>query len=249
MRISSSCQKIQFHHLGANKWANSLGISSITALRYWSLAELLHNKTRTVTKKNVCLVNTEEPPPPLQNREQGREVRAPYRGCWNLIKHPSKQPQRGKKEINYVSGSRYTAGRAHTLKGNLFILYHYRELPLTCCGTPVTKVLCCPEVSERTACQVATNDGVHQLKLSSSIQEHTFLVRLKPRQNRDRLSSPYIVVVNPKQFSGTKFFQVWPQRDCCTSEWRRKKQYLVFSYFKRWCQGAVQTLFWNLDGW
>lgn len=194
-----------------------------------------------MTKKNVCLVNTE-------NKEQGREVRAPYRGCWNLIKHPSKQPQGGKKEINYVSGSRYTAGRAHTPKGNLFILYHYREWPLTCCGTPVTKVLCCPEVSERNASQVATNDGVHQLKLSSSIQEHTFLVQLNPRQSRDGLSNPSIVVVNPKQFSGTEFFQD-VQRDCCTSGWRRRKRYLVFSYFKRWFQGADQTLFWNLDGW
>lgn len=164
MRISSSCQKIQFHHLGANKWASSLGILVMFQVLQRYATEAWQNFSRTKQepwqRRMFVLLTQRKPPPP--NRERGRKVSAPYRGCWNLIKHPSKQPQGGTKEINYVLASRYTAGRALTLKGNLFILYHYREWPLTCCGSPVTKVLRCPEVSERTACQVATNDGVHQ---------------------------------------------------------------------------------------
>lgn len=103
MRISSSCQKIQFHHTGANKWASSLGILVMFQALQCYATEAWQNFSRTKQEpwqRRMFVLLTQRNPPPSQQRarEGGREVRAPYRGCWNLIKHPSKQPQGGKKD-------------------------------------------------------------------------------------------------------------------------------------------------------
>lgn len=75
MRISSSCQKNQFHHSGANNWASSLGILVMFQALQRYATEAWQNFSRTKQEpwqRRMFVLLTQRNP--TQNREQGREV-------------------------------------------------------------------------------------------------------------------------------------------------------------------------------